>query len=254
MGEKRDYGAVKDQVDRAAGLLHGTVKTLATIDGYPLLQLTFGAQGGPRVWVNAGIHGEEPGSVEGLLLWLETSASRWADTFSFKVLPCLNPYGYERGERCDQSGLDPNRRFRQTDYPLVKAVLSALGEERYVFAVDMHEDCDFEGFYMYEVNRRPPSVHELVIPAVAEVGPICEEAEDPEVKGGLVSRAAEDGESMEAFFEGRDLWPIAYPLHRQSERSVTLETPGLRPLGQRARMQRAGVDACLRFAARSVAG
>ena len=65
------------------------------------------------ILITAGVHGEEPGGVEGALRWLE--GGEWAKwRVNWLVLPCINPYGWERNQRRNAQGRDINRQFRHS--------------------------------------------------------------------------------------------------------------------------------------------
>lgn len=121
-----------------------------------------------HVLLSAGIHGDEPAGVLGLLEFLERDLAGYSSDFSFYILPCLNPSGYERGTRTNTAGVDLNRVFSSssTHYE-VCAVRMALAErgERFVATIDLHEDspevvsdlapqdADPGAYYLYEYAR-----------------------------------------------------------------------------------------------------
>ena len=72
----------------------------------------------PVILVQSGIHGNEKSSVYGTLLFFE-NLFEGADSvlldiksgFNFKVIPILNPYGYDNNVRTNARGVDINRNF-----------------------------------------------------------------------------------------------------------------------------------------------
>jgi protein MpaA len=249
MAETPRFDAVHAAVRDAARRLGGALDVVGEVDGYPILRLRVpgGEPSVPRIWLSAGIHGEEPGSVAGLLRWLERDAERWQRRFAFTILPCLSPYGYERGERLDRQGRDPNRLFRRPEEPLVAAVERALADDPALrFAIDMHEDSDFTGFYMYELTEDDPAVGPAVVEAVAAVGEVAHGRDlEPPVEHGIVLREGGERLTRERLAE-RENWPIAFRLFLAAGHVVTLETPGRQPIDLRAEMQRTAVEAILR--------
>jgi hypothetical protein len=243
------FTRLEEEMAEVAAREGGRLAEAGRVDGYPILWLEFpGARpDAPRIWMSAGIHGEEPGSVEGCRAFLREALPRWRRHFAFTVLPCLSPYGWERGWRHDARGRDPNRLFRHPEEPLVASVRRALAAgPRPRFAIDMHEDSDFSAFYMYELAGEDPPFAPDAIAAVAAVGPVADGLDlDPPIRQGLVVREEADGEALRARLTASDAWPIAFLLHEAAGHTVTLETPVKRPLAERARMQVVAAEACL---------
>lgn len=256
--EKPPFQEVQRRLEDLSWRLGASMGEVGTHDGFPVLCLDLPGKkdGLPRVWISAGIHGEEPGGVLGCLLWLESQADLWQDTFAFTVLPCLSPSGYERWERHDLKGRDPNRIFRLKEEPLVLAVESALSaHEAPVLAVDMHEDSSFEDFYLYELVEGRPSFAEGIVDAVRPVGPIAHGLHlDPPVQDGLAREDLPARPSLKESLAAKDLWPQDYLLFGLTGHAITLETPGLRPLELRVRMQKVALDATLRMLASHLTG
>lgn len=243
----REFTAVERRVRAGADRLGGRLQVLGTVDERPLLFLELPARRSPlaSIYLSAGIHGEEPGSVGGLLRWLEGPAASWLDRFEFVLFPCLNPWGYERGKRENRAGLDLNRQFRRPEEPLVGLVRTALAQRRFAICLDLHEDCDYFNFYLYELRRDPPWVGERIVERVRSLGPIADGSEDPAlgIQGGIVRRRITE-ESMGQ----RELWPIAFQLYLEhTAHVVTVETPGRQPLALREAMQVAAVEEALHF-------
>lgn len=247
----RDFSDVKQRAQEAARRLGTTLREIGEVDGYPILGLSFGK--GAPVWIDAGIHGEEPGSVAGILAFLEGPAASFADRIAFDVYPCLNPFGYERHFRLNARDDDPNRQLKKTDDPLRRVLDREAGEKWYELSLDLHEDSDFYGAYIYGRLNDGPSFAPAMRDAMAKVGPVTARSETPPTWEGLVRfDAGEPPGDPRAEMMTWEMWPIAmwlYVLH--STRQFTVETPGHQPLGLRAAMQVAAVttalDMLLRF-------
>lgn len=70
---------------------------------------------------------------------------------SYRIWPCTNPTGFAAGTRANADGVDVNRTFDGSGHsPEARAVLDTSRSERPVLTLDLHEDCDAEGFYCYE--------------------------------------------------------------------------------------------------------
>ena len=98
-------------------------------DGYPLLAAERFAEGEAlaRIYVSAGIHGDEPAGSLALLALLRQN---WFDgRISWQLLLALNPGGLARGIRETPAGLDANRDYRHGETEEVRAHLTWLREE-----------------------------------------------------------------------------------------------------------------------------
>jgi len=232
----------------------GQLTGCAEADGYPLYHLDLpGPTGAPRFLLSAGIHGEEPGSATGLLHWLERDLPKWLNVFHIEAFPCLNPWGFECGIREDASGRDLNRAFRDDPAPpAVGMVREATAGRRYAMAVDMHEDCDYFGFYVYERLEHGPHVAPALLQRIALEGPLShgEEGDEPPIEQGLVRMDWPHSRSLVELVAERPQWPLAFYLYHVADHVITVETPGRQPLDVRVRMQRAAVDTALYFTQR----
>lgn len=65
----------------------------------------------PNVFITGGVHGYETSGVEGALLFLRSRAQHYSEHFNILVIPCVSPWGYERIQRWNARGVDPNRSF-----------------------------------------------------------------------------------------------------------------------------------------------
>ncbi len=146
---------------------------------YPLycIRYTVKHSNSPLVYVSAGIHGDEPAGVECAVRLIEQLSDNqrykyWdflLDTYNWMISPCDNPYGYERDMRENSVGLDLNRMFetpghaKETEFIVEslkrnqqqKHISSDEGSERLTInlALDLHEDMDSAGFYLWERRR-----------------------------------------------------------------------------------------------------
>ena len=210
------------------------VRQVAVMWDYPFFSLRRRIRkDAPTILVIAGIHGEEPGGVEGALRWLESGEwARW--DVNWFVLPCVNPYGWERNQRRNAQGRDINRQFRNPAVcPEAELVARLVKGQRYLFTLDLHEDVDAPGYYLYELRQGPPFIGERVIKAVSRVIPVNREKmiDGSEATGfGLIRR---DG-SLKTL-KHRRRWPMAYHLFLNcTDHILGSETPVDFPLEQRA--------------------
>ncbi len=176
----RNYADVTDRILEALRKSeHLTVWHQASIapSSYPLYCLRWTAQqkSSPLIYVSAGIHGDEPAGVECALRLIELLADHDKhnpfpfNEYNWLISPCDNPYGYERDIRENAAGLDLNRMFETpTLCPETAFIAEALQRKQSVrvekfnsnntigekaaieLALDLHEDCDSNGFYLWE--------------------------------------------------------------------------------------------------------
>lgn len=142
----------------------------ASDDGtHAVLMLTLGEPNEKSRLVIAGIHGDEPAGVIGLLSYLFRMLEHpgWRlQAGSFAVIPMLSPSGFELQSRLNLWDEDPNRGFPVSGVPasaleqgrpsLEGRVLSqnieivACWARKVVLA--LHEDSDQDAFYLYAFN------------------------------------------------------------------------------------------------------
>jgi len=207
--------------------------------GVPLLALTRPAAGSrPRVYLSAGIHGDEPAPPQALLGLLEQGF--FGDDCRWYLCPVLNPGGLVRGTRENPEGRDLNRDYRSPATPEVRAHIAWLERQpAFDLTLCVHEDWEARGFYLYELNPDGrPSLADPIIEAVRRIGPIDEAQiiDGRPARGGIIRP---DGDPAK-----RDQWPEAIYLRAHHTRlSYTLETPSGRPWAERVGAHRAGVTA-----------
>ena len=233
MGRVRDYNEIVQRL-RALPRREWRVQQAGEISGYPFFCLRRNiSKDAPTVLVTAGIHGEEPGGVAGALRWQESG--EWAKwNLNWFVLPCINPYGWERNQRRNAQRQDINRQFRgDTDCLEAELIKGLVKGRRFVFSLDLHEDVDASGYYLYELREGPPFIGERIVQAVSRVIPIDRHKmiDGNQATGfGLIRRASSLGT-----LKRRRRWPMAYHLFLNCTGHILgSETPVRFPLEQRA--------------------
>ncbi len=202
---------------RRAGL---TMASFAKAGGYDVFSLesTRATEKAPAVYFSAGIHGDEPASTEGLLLWAEKNAALLRE-INVLIFPCLNPWGLVSNSRLDFDGRDLNRGYN-AEIPQIVAQMRLLTGRRFDLALTLHEDYDARGLYIYEVPSRPRYWAEAMLQAAAKNIPT-----DPRKK--IEGRSARAGVVRRSITP--DLmpdWPEAFVLHfHHAARTFTVETP-----------------------------
>jgi predicted deacylase len=118
------------------------MKTLGEEGGFPVVTLVNARAGAgePGLYLSAGIHGDEPGAVAGLLEWAERQVAFLAVT-PVVIAPCLNPWGLANNSRVDHAGRDLNRMFDNGGAGALRPLLRLLRGLTFKAAVSLHEDC-----------------------------------------------------------------------------------------------------------------
>lgn len=240
----RDYRQLTERLRNLPGK-NWRVRSAGAVWGYPFFtvhrKLSAGA---PTVFLSGGMHGEEPAGVEGVLRWLE--GGRWSQwRVNWFVLPCINPYGWERNQRWNAQRYDINRQFRSiTNCPEANLIKQAVRGRQFLFSMEFHEDVEASGYYLYELRREPPFAGEKILKTVGKIVPICRDAviDGNEATGvGLIRRDASN-----YAFQSRRRWPMAFHLFLNCTSHVLGSETSVRvPLEQRAAAHNAALAAAL---------
>lgn len=235
------YAQLLARYERLATLPGVTISRFRIPDrSIELVGLTLVSQGPIKhtVGLSAGSHGDEPAPVHATLQFLEEERWRAWPNLEMRVLPCVNPTGFDLGTRENAKGQDVNRTFKLGNSPEALAALVLIGVEPTDLWIDAHEDPVEDGFYCF--SRLPSAWDPRLVAAVAREGPIYprEEVDEMKVENGIVAlnrarRLARQQRSRET-----DQWGLSTHVEAQiSPRSVTLETPGVIDLDTRVNMQ-----------------
>jgi protein MpaA len=194
----------------------------------------------PRVYISAGIHGDEPAGPLAALRLLQEN--RWPVNADIILHPCLNPKGCSLNRRDNGQGIDLNRDYLDLQSAEIRAHVAWLEKQpNFDLCLCLHEDWEAHGFYLYELNPdQKPSLAEAIVAGVARVCPLdlSELIEGREARGGII-RPNLDPRS-------RPQWPEAFWLLTHKTRlSYTLEAPSDFPLTVRVNALVAGVKAAL---------
>jgi hypothetical protein len=194
-----------------------------------------------RIYISAGIHGDEPaGPLAALKLIQE---NRWPENAEIFLVPCLNPAGFTLNRRENAGGIDLNRDYQNPQTAEVRAHIAWLERQpQFDFYLCLHEDWESRGFYLYEQNPDGrPSRAEKIIAAVREICAIDESEiiEGRASRGGIIRPAIQPHE--------RPDWPEAfYLIANKSRQGYTLEAPSDFPLKMRVNALVAGVNAAMK--------
>lgn len=203
-------------------------------EGYPLMVIESDSQNPlfPSVYLSAGIHGDEPAAVEGLIRWAEGMPKELL-SWNWQIFPCLNPWGLERNIRFDSEGRDLNRWYHSRRVPQIAAQLAMMKGRCFDLALTLHEDYDSRGFYLYEVAASRPYWGEALCKELSKVLP----ADNRKMIDGHAVRDGVIRKRITAtLMKGH---PEAFRLHlHHAKRTFTLETPSEAGLDRRILLQR----------------
>ncbi len=244
-GETIDIRAVLREVESAAPAHGWTSEIFHEIEGFKLTALHRKAgagskEQGARIYISAGIHGDEPAGPLAALRLLQEN--RWPTNAEIFLLPCLNPIGFTLNRRENAAGIDLNRDYRNSKSAEIRAHFAWLERQpKFDFYLCLHEDWESHGFYLYEQNPdHKISFAEKMIEAVKKNCPIdlSEIIEDRPAKNGIIRPNLNPHE--------RPDWPEAfYLISHKARQGYTLEAPSDFPLPTRVNALVAAVNAAV---------
>ena len=241
-GETIDIRAVLRLIEIAARQHGWTVETFGQQGEFSLLALhrsplsIRNPQSAIRIYLSAGIHGDEPAGPLAALRLLQEN--QWPANAELWFCPCLNPTGFLFNRRENADGKDLNRDYRHLETAEVRAHIAWLERQpRFDLCLCLHEDWESHGFYVYELNpENRPSLAEAMVARIASVCPIDPSAviEGREARGGIIRPNLDP--------QARPQWAEAfYQIVNKTRQSYTLETPSDFPLPTRVNALVTGV-------------
>jgi len=256
----RSYQVILDSIKKFGRNPFGVVTEVGRVQSgkrqYPVLCVQIDQQVQqpdlPTIFITAGIHGNEPGGVWAAIELLNRCPD-WPDLykpFSFTILPCTNPYGYEYNTRENAEGIDLNRQFRDSrPPPEVSFIKKMVAGRAYSLTMEFHEDIDSPGFYLYELIQKGEAPWgRNIINVVSKRFPINRnrEIEGTSADSGLILR--QDGDSsFHQFVNSRADWPQAfYHFTNGTRRSYTTEPPTSLTDGERTEIHLMALDVAIR--------
>ena len=238
----RDYGTV---IKRLEGLASEStdIRLLGQAGGYAVFGVRMSEDPSlPTVFINGGTHGNEPAGVEAALAFVERGASQWLSYFQFDVIPCLCPHGFTHDTRLNHQEVDVNWAFLRDDVPEVLIIRRFIQDRRFQAVVDLHEDWESPGYYLYEQLRDMPSLGLDVTRSVAGICPLNtagtienERAVEGVIHPNMDAERRRKGEGI----------PIALFQCGYTDHLVTSETPSSLDLARRVDAHLVALDAIL---------
>ena len=183
----------------------------------------------PRIYLSAGIHGDEPAPPQALLRLVE--AGFFDQRCTWFLCPLINPTGFLHGTRENQAKSDLNRDYKGPVSREVRAHIAWLQRQpNFDLIFCVHEDWESQGFYLYELNPgNRPTLANTMIEAARHLGPIETAAVidgRPIAEPGIIRPVSDP--------LLRETWPEAiYLRHHHGTLTYTTETPSARPMDER---------------------
>jgi hypothetical protein len=228
-------------VARTAGL---KMVVFAEADSYPVYWLESRSvlPESPRIYISAGIHGDESAPTEALLLWAQ-SYPEVLQNLNLTLFPCMNPWGLTHNKRSNEIGCDLNRCYRNGgESPVIRCQLNLLERKEFDAALCLHEDYDAHGVYLYEIARVRPYLGEKIISAMSRHIPVesRKNVDGNRAKAGVIRRKLPP--------KLLEMWPEAFALHfMYSLRTLTIETPSEFGIDQRVAAHVAAISEVVRL-------
>lgn len=237
----RDFSSIDARI---RALDHVQCRVLDEVAGYPVYAVETDSgreEGKPSVYINAGTHGDEPAGVEAALTFLESAADRWSRHFRVLVVPCLCPYAWVSNQRHNAQDVDINWAFLRDDVAEINCVMQLLADRAFRSVIDLHEDWESPGYYLYE-QFRETSIGRGITDRVREVCPIDDRCiiEGEDAVAGVIHPNMDAPKRR----NGSGI-PISLFRNGHTDRMITAESPSSLDLDVRVRAHLATIEAAL---------
>ncbi|MDX2111810.1 MAG: M14 family metallocarboxypeptidase [Verrucomicrobiota bacterium] len=195
--------------------------------------------------LSAGMHGDEPAGPLALLRMLRAGA--FPSDLSYVIFPLLNPVGTAANRRENGDRLDINRDYNCFRTPEARAHVAHLKSlpRRFDLSINLHEDWEAKGCYIYEVNpdRECSIAPSVLAGANAHIPVDCSPLIDGSpAEQGIIRPTPETRRALLG-----DSWPeTLYMINHHTRHSYTFETPSNTNLGPRISAQCAAVYAAFK--------
>ena len=243
-GEMIDIRAVLGDIETAAQQHGWTSETFHEVDGVRMIALhrapapAANPQPPRRIYISAGIHGDEPAGPSAVLRLLQEN--RWPKHLEIFLIPCLNPTGFLINKRGNASGIDLNRDYRNSKNhrgPCALGLAAGSAAEIRFISLPARR---LGIAWLLSLRTKPPTASRLsrkkMIEAVKPVCPVdmSEIIEDRPASGGIIRPV------LNPF--GRPDWPEAfYLITEKSRQGLHARSPlRLSPARPRRRPRRGG--------------
>lgn len=236
-----DVGKLIEEIDVELRKRGAVGEVLCEVGGFKVMGYKLEREGGKKIYLSAGIHGDEPAGSLALLKLIRGGLLEREG--SWYLCPVLNPTGLKVGTRENADGVDLNRDYLKFETEEVTAHARWLEGVRADLAISLHEDWESTGFYFYEINQegdRPERYGRMV----ETVGRFLPMEREFVIDGHEVREAGWIYHGCDA--DEPENWPEAiYLAKRGCPLSFTFETPSGVDLDLRVCAHEAAVRATL---------
>ena len=229
----------QELIARIQALPGAEVRELGRTGEYPVFAVEQGDNPSlPTALLIGGTHGDEPAGPEAVLECCRRGAGPWLKAFNLLAIPCLNPHGYARGTRHNAQDVDINWAYKRDDVPEIQIVRRLVADRRFAFVVDLHEDWESPGFYLYELRRQGEPVSPQIMEKVSRICPLNTRPviEGQPATGGIIMPT----EEKHAELRGEGIPVVLFDHH--TDHLLTTETPTALPLAQRVQAHLAALE------------
>jgi hypothetical protein len=240
---QRGYNDVVSRIE-ALRSKHMHVEVLDEIAGSPVYRVSLSTDTAlPTILFNAGTHGDEPAGVESALQFLEGDPGEWLDHFQFEVIPCLNPHGYVNNQRENHQGIDINWAYQNDDVQEIELIKQHIIGRKFETILDLHEDWESPGFYLYEqVRGLFPAGPEMA----RRVSKVCPVNPHPIIEGEIAKNGVIFPDLEIAKRRKGSGVPIVIYDQGVTDRLITTETPTAEPLEVRVQANLIAIETLLK--------
>lgn len=177
--ERRNLSAYENRLQKAVAA--STYLTMERIEQVvyqdfkaSLWRIHFQAVQSPqtKAFISAAIHGNEPASAEtavGFVEDLSASPEKYSN-IEIDIVPIVNPWGWVHDIRYNQDGIDINRDFATFRSQEAKIIKELLTNTSYNLMVDLHEDPNARGFYLYQYGLADKKWCEKIVATIQDLG------------------------------------------------------------------------------------
>jgi murein peptide amidase A len=237
-----DPSTFLSRVEAAAAKARFRIERFEELAGHALLALTKRTAGPrPRIYISAGIHGDEPAGPLTILSLLNRGV--FDDRAIWFLCPMLNPVGFARRTRENAEGLDLNRDYKSLKSAEIQAHARWLKRQpNFDLVLCVHEDWESRGYYLYELN--PAGRATLANPIIEAVRTVCPIEQATVIDGREISEPGIIRPISDPLL--RELWPESIYLRaHHTHLSYTLESPSALPLEQRIAAHSAAIETAI---------
>lgn len=168
----RDLASLQVRIN-AAGLPVSQIGRVE-VDGawLPVPALRRTINGGPRLCVFSGVHGNEPAAVEAALRFAESLVKdrKLYPGLNITIVPLVNPWGWARDLRRNSANQDISRTFVSTPSAEGEMVKALLRTERCTVLADLHGDSTKQPFHVITFDNADLSVAKSITREIAARG------------------------------------------------------------------------------------